>query len=155
MRAAVQRGFQRVEIEPAALVRNEHDLRIRAKRVGLHGLDGFRVEPRCKQRDVAVSLAAHGGGFRTSGCAVVDGGVARIHAGELAEHGLVLEDRLQNALADLRLIGRIRGDKRFLCGNAAHHGGDMVPVGARSAKDRVKHAVLFRELFHLFQRFKF
>jgi len=140
----IQGKLHRVEIEPAALVRHDRYFRIRAERIGLDRLERFGVESRSKQWHRAAALAAHGGGFRRSGCAVVYGGVARIHTGEFTEHGLVFEYRLQNALADLRLIGGIRGDKRFLCGNAAHHGGDMVPVSTRAAEDRVKHAVLLR-----------
>jgi hypothetical protein len=42
---------------------------------------------------------------------VVDGRVRDVHAGQLADRGLVLEDRLQHALAQLGLVGRVRGQQ--------------------------------------------
>ena len=43
---------------------------------------------------LAAAMSAHGRRFRCCGGSVVDRGVGRIHAGELADHGLVLENGL-------------------------------------------------------------
>ncbi|MPN20639.1 hypothetical protein SDC9_168018 [bioreactor metagenome] len=67
---------------------------------------------------------------------------------------MIFKDRLQDPLADLRLVGRIGCHERFLCRDAAHHGGDVVPVGTRAAEDRVEHTIFLREPFHAFERFK-
>ena len=42
---------------------------------------------------------------------VVAGRVRHVHPGQLADDGLVLEDRLQHALAHLRLVRRVRGQE--------------------------------------------
>ena len=54
-------------------------------------------------RDV-TRVRGHGG-------AVVTRGVRDIHPGQLADRGLVLEDRLQDALAHLGLVRRVRGQE--------------------------------------------
>ena len=57
--------------------------------------------------------------------------VRDVHAGQLADRGLVLEDRLQHALAHLRLVRRVGGQELA----ALHHGVDdrrhVVVVDAR------------------------
>ena len=51
----------------------------------------------------------HHHGFRCSGRSVVHAGVRHVHAGELGNHGLELEDGLQRALRNFRLVGRVAG----------------------------------------------
>src|SRR5574341_1471675 len=53
--------------------------------------------------------AGHEAGFGEGGRSVVHAGIRYVHACQLAGHGLELEHRLKGALADLRLIRRVRG----------------------------------------------
>jgi hypothetical protein len=53
----------------------------------------------------AFGLAGgHQGGLGDGGGTVVDGGVGDAQSGKLGDHRLELEDRLEGALADLRLV---------------------------------------------------
>jgi len=72
-----------------------------------------------------------GGDDRLGGgrSAVVVGGVGDLHAGQLADHRLVLEDGLQGPLADLRLVGGVGGIELAPPQNRVYHGGHEVAVG--------------------------
>ncbi len=50
-------------------------------------------------------------GVRRDSAPVVAGRVRNLHPGQLADHRLVLEDRLQHALAHLGLVRRVRGQE--------------------------------------------
>ena len=63
--------------------------------------------------------------------AVVVGGVGDLHTGEGADHRLVLEDGLQSALADLRLVGSVGSVELPPAQDRVHHGGGEVAVGTR------------------------
>ena len=56
-------------------------------------------------------MACHEARVRGDGRAVVAGRVRDVHARELTDDRLVLEDRLEDALAHLRLIRRVRGEE--------------------------------------------
>ena len=62
---------------------------------------------------------AHQHRFRRRAAAVVQAGVGDVHAGQLADQRLVLEHRLQRALADLRLVGRVGGVELAAGGHAS------------------------------------
>ena len=88
------------------------DLEAEPGRVGLHDLAHLRVErlgehdPRAPGgvlRDVA--------GVGRDREAVVAGRVRHVHPGQLADRRLVLEDRLQDALAHLGLVRRVGGQE--------------------------------------------
>ena len=53
----------------------------------------------------------HADGFGRSGGTVIHAGVGHVHAGELGNHGLELEDGLERALGDFSLIGRVAGEE--------------------------------------------
>ena len=91
-----------------------------------------------------ASGEAHGhhDGFGGAGGAVVHGGVGDLHAGELADHGLELEDGLQGALGDLRLIGRVGGEPLAARDERIDDHGAVVVVGAGAEKDVIAGAVL-------------
>ena len=102
----------RVGIGDAALVRNLDDLEPEPGRVGLDDLAHLRVErlgehdaraPGRMLRDVA--------GVGRDREAVVAGRVRHVHPGQLADRRLVLEDRLQDALAHLGLVRRVGGQE--------------------------------------------
>jgi hypothetical protein len=66
--------------------------------------------------DLALVLALAGGEPPAHrhrlgrGAALVEqGGVGQLHAGEVGHHGLEVQQRLQPALRDLRLVGRVGG----------------------------------------------
>ena len=61
----------------------------------------------------------HQDGLGHGGRALVHGGVAHLHAGELADEGLVLEERLQGPLGDLGLVRRVGGEELARAGRGA------------------------------------
>ena len=67
--------------------------------------------------------------------AVVHGGVGHVHAGQLADQGLELEDRLQGPLADFRLVGGVGGVEFAAGDQLVDHRRDEVVVGA-AAEER-------------------
>ncbi len=96
----------------APVVRHLDDLHPEARRVGLHDLPHHRVE-RLREHDALATRM----GARDEACVGRDRGpvVARrvrdVHSRQLADRGLVLEDRLEHALAHLGLIRRVRGEE--------------------------------------------
>ena len=76
----------------------------------------------------------HHGRFRDGGRAVVQGGVGHVHAGQLSDQCLVLEDRLQRPLARFRLIGRVRGVELWLGRHGGDRRGDEAPIHPAAAK---------------------
>ncbi len=81
-----------------------------------------------------LAAAGHGAGRQCrlgqGGGPVVEGGVGRLHAGKAADEGLVLKNRLQQALADLGLVRGVSGVKLAPPHHVLHHGGDEVIVDA-------------------------
>ncbi len=76
---------------------------------------------------------------RRLGCrrrAIVERGVRHIHAGDERELGLVLEQRLQRALGDLGLIGRVRGQELAALHDVVDRGGNMMAIGAGAEEER-------------------
>ena len=144
-----EHGAQGVQIGAPVLSWNERNLRIRARTIGLDGLNHRRVCGGRDQRAIAFAVAAHRHGFRGGGGAVVHGGVGGVHAGQLTDHGLVFKNGLQDPLADFRLIGGVGGQKFFLIADALHNRGDIVVVCASAAEDGVEHVVFIGQRTHL------
>ena len=144
-----ERGLERLCIGLAILGGNDVELRVGGEAVGLHDLDDLRVCGLGDISDVALTLFTHRNGFRCGGRAVVVRRVRDVHAGQLTDHGLELKRALQNALADLRLIGGIAGDKLLARGNGFDNGGDEVAVAARAAKDGLEDLVLLGQISDL------
>ena len=85
-----------------------------------------------REHDLAAARL-HAGQERGLGqrrAAVVHGGVADVHAGELADGRLELEDGLEHALAALRLVGRVGGEELAAADDGVDHGGHVVVVDA-------------------------
>src|SRR6185437_13277660 len=80
---------------------------------------------------------------------VVPGRIRDIHAGELADRGLVLEDRLQHALAHLGLVGGVRGQQLATLEHGVDDGGDVVVVDPRAEEAHLVDDVLGRELLEV------
>ena len=108
-RAAGVRHLDDLHAEPGG-ERAHHLAHLRVERLGHH-------HPRAPGR-----LLGHVAGVRRHRGAVVPGGVGDVHAGQLADGGLVLEDRLQRALAHLRLVGRVGGQELAPPHHRVHHG---------------------------------
>jgi hypothetical protein len=80
---------------------------------------------------VAVGLDhRHHGSLGGGGGGLVHGGIGDIHAGEVGDHRLELEDRLQPPLAGLRLVRRVGGEKLRAADHLRHRGRDEATVGA-------------------------
>jgi len=78
----------------------------------------------------ARDAAGHEAGLGQGAGAVVEAGVGDIHSGEGADQGLELEDRLQCALGDLRLVGRVAGQELPPADHLIDDGRDEPSVGA-------------------------
>ena len=136
-----EHGAQRPGIGPAVLCGHDAQLVAGAVAVGAHGVDDVRVRGGGDQCHAALAVSRHRGGLGHGGRPVVHGGVRHVHAGQLADHRLILEDGLQHALAHFRLIRGVGGEEFFLCGDGADDGGNVVVVGAGAAQDGREHAV--------------
>ena len=77
--------------------------------------------------DVLGDVAGVGG----NGCPVVAGCVRDVHAGQLADHRLVLEDGLQDALTHLRLVRRVCRQELAAREHRVHHRRNVVVVHPR------------------------
>ena len=135
----------RVGIGRAALVRHLDDLEAEAGRVGLHDLAHLRAR-RLGDDDLRAAGRvlrdeARVGGDRR---AVVARRVRDVHAGQLADRGLVLEDRLQHALAHLGLVRRVRGQELAALQHRVDDRGHVVVVDARAEEADLVDDVLRR-----------
>ena len=133
--AVVQHLPQGVHIGPAVLHRHHTQLVAGAVAIGADGVDGVGVGRAGDQGHPALALPAHGRRLGGGGGPVIHGGVGHVHAGELADHGLILEDRLQKPLAHLRLIGGIGRQKLLLGGDVLDDGGNVVVIGPRAPQN--------------------
>ena len=81
---------------------------------------------------LVASGDAHGHhqAFGGAGGTVVHGGVGDVHAGELADHRLELEDGLQGSLRNFRLIGSVGGEPFAARDERVDDDGPVVRVGA-------------------------
>ena len=127
-RPAAVRHLDDLEPEPGCI--RLHDLpHLRVRRLGHDDLRSTRR--------VLCDEAGIGGHRRP----VVARGVRDVHAGQLADCGLVLEDRLEDALAHLGLVRRVRRQELA----ALKHGVDdrrhVVVVDARAEKRELAGAV--------------
>jgi hypothetical protein len=86
------------------------DVEAEAERVGLHDLAHLRAH-RLSEHDLRPAgerVLRDEDGVRGDSRPVVAGRVRHVHPRQLADDGLVLEDRLQHALAHLWLVRRVR-----------------------------------------------
>ncbi len=83
----------------------------------------------------AVAAGGAGGhqhGFGRGAAAVVQAGVRDVHAGQLRDERLILEEDLQVSLAGLGLIGRVRGVKLAARADRVDDRGNEMVVAARA-----------------------
>ena len=89
-----EHGAQRVRVCFAVLHWDNNQLRPGAEAVGLHNAEDVRVD-RCGDIGLcAFAVAAHGDGLCGGSSAVINARIGHVHAGQLTEHGLVLENSL-------------------------------------------------------------
>jgi hypothetical protein len=124
-----------VRVGRAVSVGHFDDLEAEAGRVGLDHLAYLRVE-RLAEDDfrAAGRVLGHVAGVRGDRRPVVTRCVRDVHPGQLADRGLVLEDRLQHSLADLGLVGRVRGEELPLREDGVDDRRDVVVVDSRAEK---------------------
>ena len=91
--------------------------------------------------------------FRRRRGLVEQRGVGDIETGEIADHGLEIEQRLQPALADLRLIRRVGGVPGGIFQDVALDHRRQKGTGIALADQRGKHLVLRSQPSHMRQRF--
>ena len=102
-----------------------------------------------------LPILCHCACFCRCGSAVVHGCVGNVHVGQLAHHGLIFKDGLQDTLADFRLIRGIRGNKFFLGYHLLHNRRYVVIISARSPENMSENTVFFRIVPHFPDRLHF
>jgi hypothetical protein len=133
-------------------VRHLDDLEAEPRSVGLDDLPHHRVD-RLGEHDLrapgrVLRDVARVGGDRG---AVVAGRVRDVHAGQLADRRLVLEDRLQHALAHLGLVRRVGREELAAREHRVDDGRHVVVVhaGAEERQLRAGMRVARRELLEV------
>jgi len=112
----------------------DHDLDAQRQRAGAHHLDGLRQHIGVHQEGAAgLGLGQpvrqrHRLG--RGGALIQHGGVGHRQAGQVGHHGLEVQQRLQPALGDLRLVGGVGGVPAGVLQHVAqdHPGGDGAVV---------------------------
>ncbi len=161
--ACVHRVDERTQVADVAVcagVLKKHGERIGARgvrRMADHDLDaerrGARAHDVLRLREHVVGdeqarapALAHplakrhrlGGG----GCFVQHRGVRNRHSGEVANHRLEIDERLEPALRNLRLIRRVRGVPRGIFEDVAHDDAGRMRAVVALSDHRVQHPVL-------------
>ena len=129
------------------------DARRQVLAAGGHGRAGLQreaLEARERRRGVAVmrveiagdhrlrapgDAVRHRHGLGRGRGAVIHGGVGHLHAGQQADLGLELEQVLQRALGDFRLVGRVGGEELAALDQVVHGRRDVVAVAAGPAEE--------------------
>ena len=138
----VQQVREGLGVGEAVLHRHGLHLHAVSEAVGLHRPADHGVGGGGEEDRAPLPVPAHGRRLCGSGGAVVDGGVGGVHAGEGADHGLVLKDGLEHPLGELGLVGGVGGEEGLLAGDALDDGGDVVLVGARPPEHRGEYRIL-------------
>ena len=126
------------------------------RRVGRQHFAIFGMQAaRHDHRPPAGQADGHHHAFGRRRRTVIHGGVRDFHAGQLADHRLKFEDRLQRALRNLRLIGRVGGEKFAARNQRINNDRAVVKVGAGAQKTGVSVAVLARALAEEVDDFRF
>ena len=118
-----------------------------------HDGDGGRVEsgsePECFPFFVGGGGVGERGGFGSGGAFVEKGGIGDFHAGQLEDHGLIVEEGFETTLRDFGLVGGIRGvpARVFQDGSTEDRGGDGPVIS--EADQRAKGFVLGEDLFQV------
>ncbi|CUK20922.1 hypothetical protein RUE5091_04573 [Ruegeria denitrificans] len=135
------------------------DLYLDAQRLGagFNDRDSLRVAVAVDKEGRVVGLGAatalgHCHGLGSSSRFVQQGRVGHVQPGQVADHGLEVQQRLKTALADLGLIGRVGGVPGRVFQDVAQdrrrRGGAIIPL----TDQRGQNLVLARHLLHVKER---
>ena len=117
--------------------RQRHDLMLGIAADGLDHGAVMRMQIAEQHRFLPPRDAVrHQHGLGGRGRAVIHGGVGHLHAGERRHLGLELEQILQRALRDLRLIGRIGGHEFRPLDDVIDGCRNVMLIGAAAGKER-------------------
>ena len=151
-------GGDRHRIGRAVRMGDLDDLETEARGVCLDDLAHLRVhgltdDDPAPSRDVLRHVA----GVSGHGRAVVPGRVGDVHARELADCRLVLEDRLENPLAQLGLVWRVRREELASLEDRVDDGGHVVVIDARTEERQLaaRVGVASRELCEVRNELRF
>jgi hypothetical protein len=90
----------------------DDDLDVEGLGTGLNDGDGLRMAVLVDKEGVLLVLGgspAHDHSLGSSGTLVKKRGVGDGHSGEVGDHGLVVEERLETTLGNLGLVGGVLG----------------------------------------------
>ncbi len=102
-----------------------------------------------------TTRARQGHRFRGRGRFVEHGSVGDVHRGQVGDHGLEIDQRLQPALRDLRLIRRVGGVPARVLENVPLNDRRRDAIGITGADERARDLVAKRNRAQLFERFAF
>ena len=124
-------GRDRGRVGRSIRVRDLDDFQPEPRGKRLHDSPRLRIQRLCKN-DLRAASRLFGEETRVGRdrVPVVAGRVRDVQLGQLADCGLVLEDRLENALTHLRLVGRVRSQQLPALEYGVDDGGYVVVVDA-------------------------
>ena len=142
------RFFQMFQVQAATVVEvgnsDRHALMrgVGGKHLAILGMQAARDDYRSASRE------SHGHHYRFSrgSRAVIHGSVGHFHPGQFANHRLKFEDRLQRALRNLRLVGRISGQEFATRNQRIDNHWPVVQIRTCAEKTGIAFAVFVRSL---------
>ena len=152
LRFGGQDGVQRVQVDDPVFLRNDAGFEEPGRGVSLDDASVIGVQRRRNQDDFALRrFGRHNASLRERAPAAVHRRVRDVHPGQAADRRLIFEDRLQNPLADLRLVRRVRGNELRTPDDRVDGGRNVVIVATGAEEDRrvVRRVVRQREFFQL------
>ena len=114
-------------------------------------MHGARHEHAAAAREALGHEHGLGGGGR----AVPHGCVGHVLTGKLGDERLKFEDGLQSALADFRLVGRIRGEEFAAQQDRVGDHGTQVVINAGAQKTRVAQGIFGRPFAEILDQLGF
>ncbi|ENO95722.1 putative metal-dependent RNase [Thauera phenylacetica B4P] len=126
----------------------DDDLEAERLGAGAHHLDGLRVAVARDEEGLGLALRqalAEGHGLGRGGGLVEQRGVGDLQAGEVGDHGLEVEQRLQATLRDLGLVRGVGGVPGRVLEHVAQDDRGREGVVVARADERAQHPVLARD----------
>ena len=136
----------------------DDDLEAERLGAGAHHLDGLRVAVARDEEGLRLALRqalAEGHGLGRGGGLVEQRGVGDLQAGEVGDHGLEVQQRLQATLRDLRLVRGVGGVPGRVLEHVAQDDRGREGVVVARADERAQHPVLARDRAQHRQRLGF